>query len=201
MDTSLTPEPEAGQLVEPWTVLESAYLQRSRWRDIRVDRVRIHTGEEIGYSYCETPEAVFVVPLTSDGQIVVVRQYRHPLRAWIWEIPAGALEGEPLEVGARRELAEEIGGSCGELVPLGWFYSSPNHLRSRNHAVLALDVELGPPNLGPTELLQVVLLDPAEAFARARDGGISDGQSALALLRAESRVREHLADRAPRRRS
>ncbi len=58
---------------------------------------------------------------------------------------------------------------------------------------LALDVELGATDREPTELMEVVLLDPEEAFTRARDGRINEGQSALALLMAEPLVRERLA--------
>ena len=185
----------AARLAESWTVLDSVYLQRSPWRSLRLDRVRLHTGQEISYSYAETPEAVFVVPLTTDGQIVLLRQYRYPLRSWVWEVPAGAVGDETPDASARRELAEEIGGHCGELVPLGPFYSSPAHLTSKNYAFLALDVEPGVQSLEATELLEIFLLDPADAFARARTGDITDGQSALALLKAEPLVRDWLDGR------
>lgn len=180
---------------EPWEVLETEYLLRSPWRDVRQDRVRIHTGDEVTYTYLEAPEAAFVVPLTTDGKIVVLRQYRHPPRAWIWEVVGGAVgEDGPVET-ARRELLEEIGGRCRELVLLGSYYGLSGALSSRHHAFLALDVELGETKREPMELLETALLDPDEAFARARDGRIDESQSALALLMAEPRVRAYLAER------
>ena len=179
-------------------MLGSAYLQRSPWRNVRVDRVRIHTGAEIDYTYLEVHPAVYVVPLTGDGRIVLIHQYRHPMRDWVWEVPAGSAGDEPADRTARRELAEEVGGRCGELVPLGWFYPSTAHLSHKSQAFLAIDVELGSASLEPTELLEVVLIEPDDAFARARDGRVTDGQSALALLRAEPIVRERLARRPPR---
>ena len=181
---------------EPWTTLESTLLHRNPWRSVRVDRVRLHTGDEIEYTYLETPPAVFVVPLMRDGTIVLIRQYRYPVRDWAWEVPAGSPGEESLEAAARRELAEEIGGTCGELVLLGWFYSSSAQMSLKSHAFLALDVQLDrTPDHEPTELLEVVTLDPNEAFARARDGRINDGQSALALLMAEPLVRRRLSAR------
>jgi ADP-ribose pyrophosphatase len=181
---------------EPWTTLESTILHRNPWRSVRVDRVRLHAGDEIEYTYLETPAAVFVVPLTDSGKIVLIRQYRHPVRDWAWEVPAGSPGEESLEVAAHRELAEEIGGTCGELVSLGWFYSSSAQMNLKSHAFLALDVRLDrAPEHEPTELLEAVLLDPGEAFARARDGRINDGQSALALLMAEPLVRHRLRAR------
>jgi ADP-ribose pyrophosphatase len=178
---------------QPWEVLASEYLLRTPWRDVRSDRVRLHTGDEIAYTYLETPEAAFVVPLTTDGKIVVLRQYRHPPRVWTWEIVAGSIGAEDPAEAARRELLEEIGGRCRELVPLGSFYASVASASSRHHAFLALDVELGEAEREPMELIELLQLDPDDAFERARDGRIDDGQSALTLLMAEPRVRAHLA--------
>ena len=179
----------------PWQVLGSDYAFQSPWRDLRIDRLKLHTGSEISYSYLEMPDAVFVVPLTTDGRIVVLRQYRHPVRTWSWEIVGGGVGSEGPAEAARRELLEEIGGTCSELVPLGSFYMAVATLTVRSHAFLALDVELGEDRREPMELLELLSLDPDEAFARARDGRIDESQSALALLMAESRVREHLAAR------
>lgn len=195
MTDAPTPDTQHPTPNTPWTVLDSEYLHRSPWRSLRTDRLRTHTGEAIAYTYLETPAAVFVVPLTTDGRIALIRQYRHPVGDWAWEVPAGAHdEGDP-ELTARRELAEEVGGRCRELIPLSWSYPSPAHLRMRSYAFLATDVALGPSSLEPTELLEVVLLDPEEAFARARDGRVNEGQSALALLKAEPLIRERLAGR------
>ena len=176
-------------------MLGSEYLLRSPWRDVRQDRLRLHTGDEVTYTYLEAPEAVFVVPLTTDGKIAVVRQYRHPPRAWVWEVVGGAIgEDGPVE-SARRELLEEVGGRCRELVPLGSFYALAGALSSRHYTFLALDVELGETHHEPMELMEIVLLDPEEAFARARSGTIDESQSALALLMAEPRVRAYLQER------
>ncbi len=180
---------------EPWEVLDSEYLLRSPWRDVRRDQVRLHTGDEVTYTYLEAPEAAFAVPLTTDGKIVVVRQYRHPPRAWVWEVVGGGVGEDGLVATARRELLEEIGGRCRELVLLGSFYALAGAVSSRHHAFLALDVELGETHHEPMELLEIVLLDPDEAFDRARDGRIDESQSALALLMAEPRVRAYLAER------
>jgi ADP-ribose pyrophosphatase len=177
-------------------VLRSEYLLRTPWRSVRSDRLRLHNGEETRYDYFEEADAAFVVPLTVDGKIAVLRQYRHPVRAWTWEIVGGGVGEEGPEEAARRELREEIGGRCRELVPLGTHYLSVASLTSRSYAFLALDVELGETERElMEELLEVVLLDPDEAFARARDGRIDESLSALALLMAEPLVRAYLAGR------
>ena len=194
------PLPQAGKRepgAAPWDVLSTEYVLRTPWRDVRVDQLRLHTGNEVSYSYVEMGDAVFVVPLTTDGKIVVLRQYRHPVRAWTWEIVGGGVDEEGPVESARRELLEEIGGRCRELVPLGSFYLGVAMLTTRSHAFLALDVELGDHEREPMELIETYLLDPDDAFERARDGRIDESQSALALLMAEPRVRAHLAATGP----
>lgn len=183
----------------PWEVLGSEYLLETPWRNVRQDRVRTHTGQEIVYTYLETTEAAFVVPVTTDGKIVVIRQFRLPVRTWTWELPAGMVAaGEPPIEAARRELREEVGGVCDQLLPLGSYFACSGSLNSRHHAFLGLDVTLMAPELEPLELIELVLLDPDEAFAMARTGRIDDAQSALALLMAEPLVRAHLAARQAR---
>ncbi len=85
---------------EPWEVLDTEYLLRTPWRSVRSDRLRLHNGEETRYDYFETSDAAFVVPLTTDGQIVLMRQYRHPVRAWTWEIVGGGVGPEGPEASA-----------------------------------------------------------------------------------------------------
>ncbi len=176
---------------QPWQTLGTETLLESPWRTFRRDRVGLHSGGEIAYSYVETPPAAWVVPVTTDGEIVLIHQYRYPVRGWVWEVPAGAIGDESPAKAARRELAEEIGGRCRELRPVGRFYSSSAHLTLEAHVFLALGVELARANAKreTTELLEVVTLPAGEAFARARSGAINEGQSALALLMAEPLIR------------
>lgn len=175
---------------EPYQTLSSHYLLQSRWRSFREDVVAIGEERTIRYSYAEVPRAVFVVPLTHDGQIVLIRQYRYPVRDWVLEVPAGSLTDptEDATVAARRELREEVGGVCeGELLHLARFYSSSAHINLDSEIFLATEVRLEESlqQLEETELLQRVVLSAPEALALAHKGGISEGQSAYAVLLAE----------------
>ncbi|MGN6563238.1 MAG: TIGR04282 family arsenosugar biosynthesis glycosyltransferase [Thermomicrobiales bacterium] len=174
---------------QPWHTLATETLVASPWRTFRRDRVRLHSGAAIDYTYAETPRAAWVVPLTAAGEIVLIRQYRYPVRKWVWEVPAGAIGDEEPIAAARRELAEEIGGHCQAIQPVGRFYSSSAHLTLEAHVFLATGVALARADREATELLDVVTLPAGEAFARARSGAIDEGQSALALLMAEPLVR------------
>jgi ADP-ribose pyrophosphatase len=175
---------------EPYRTVESKYISRTKWRSLREDRVDIGNGREISYSYLETPRAVFVVPLTIDGQIVLIRQYRYPVRNWVIEVPAGSLDNpeEDPAVRAREELLEEVGGECQALVHLAEFYSSSAHINLFSHVFLATGVRLGQSKLEETELLQRLVLPAPEVLAMARRGEINEGQSAYAVLLAEPHI-------------
>lgn len=175
-----------GKDCRPWQILDTTRLWESRWYNLRQDRVRIHTGDEITYTFQEHPGAVFIVPVTTDRRIVLLRQYRHPVREWLWEIPAGAVDGdESLEAAARRELAEEIGGTAEELHYAGHFFSASSISNLRVNVFLATGVRLGQSGREATELIEVKTATVTEALAMARQGEIKDGQSALALLLCE----------------
>ncbi len=178
-----------------WERLETARLFQSHWHNLRQDRVRVPNGQEITYTYQEDPGFVVIVPATGDGQIVMIRSYRYTVDDWCWELPAGGLGDHPglsLAEVARLELAEETGGDCVEMRQIGWFYSLNGTADARCTIFLATSVELnGRPRLEAAEQSEVHLIPVVQALQMARDGRISDGDSALALLRCEV----HLAGR------
>jgi ADP-ribose pyrophosphatase len=155
----------------------------SPWRAVLEDRLAGDSGRVSTYSYLAVPRAVFVVPVTVEGEIVLVRQYRHPVRDWTLEVPAGSVEdGETPQEAAKRELAEEVGGRAQTWRHLTTFYSSSAHLSLRSAAFLATGVVLGKPRPGVDENLTVIRMPVEEALARARAGDLVEGQTALALL-------------------
>ncbi|MDQ3547777.1 MAG: TIGR04282 family arsenosugar biosynthesis glycosyltransferase [Chloroflexota bacterium] len=177
----------------PWNVESTERRFASPWRNFDVDRLTTHTGAQIDYSYFTTPDAVWVVPVTTDGDIIFVRQYRAPVRDWCLEVPAGSVGDESLEATARRELREEVGATANDLRLMGAFYSASAHLTLRGHVFLALDVQPGDARLEETEMLVTVQIPARIAFDMARRGEINEGESALAVLFCEQAIRAHLA--------
>jgi rSAM/selenodomain-associated transferase 1 len=171
------PEPPALQLAA------SELLAGSPWRAIVEDRLEGPDGRETGYSYLAVPRAVFVVAVTHEREVLLVQQYRHPVRDWTLEVPAGSVhDGEaPLEA-AQRELAEEAGGRAAEWRHLTTFYSSSAHISLRSDAFLATGVEVGEATPDKDEEVALVRMPLDEALSRARAGGFAEGQTALALL-------------------
>ena len=166
----------------------SELIAGSRWRLMLRDRLRGPAGET-EYSYLAVPAAVFVAAVTPDDDLLLVRQYRHPVRDWTLEVPAGSVaDGETSLEAARRELREETGGSATEWQHLSTFFSSSAHLSLRSDAFLALGVELAEPAPEEGEALALARMPFAEAVARACAGGFAEGQTALTILLAATRL-------------
>jgi len=169
-----------------WDTVDSKYLWQSQWYNLRQDRLRTPAGREFTYTLIEHPGAVWVVPVTPEGQVALIWQYRYAVDDWCYEVPAGGLghDGNPEKV-ARQELLEEIGGTAAELRHIGQFYTSNGISNEIAYVYLAIGVELGEACREPTELMEIRLVPIEEAMRMAREGEITDGPSALALLRCE----------------
>jgi uncharacterized protein len=171
------------------TLAQSELLAGSPWRSVIRDRLRVD-GRETAYEYLAVPRAVFVAAVTDEDELLLVRQYRHPVRDWTIEVPAGSIrEGESSRDAAARELREETGGAAAEWYHLTTFYSSSAHLSLRSDAWLALGVEVvGEPVEEEWEDVTVVRMPLDEAVTRARAGGFTEGQTALTILLAGERI-------------
>lgn len=176
-----------------WELLGTTRPYESRWHNLRRDEIRLPGGQEIVYTYQEHAGFVTVLPVTADGQVVMIRSYRYTVDDWCWELPAGGLGDKlgcsPEEV-ARQELREETGADCLEMRQIGWFYAMNGTSSARCTFFLATGVQLnGPPELEATELSEVHLMPLEQAVQMARDGRITDADSALVLLRCEPILR------------
>ena len=170
-----------------WETLNSRLIWESRWYNLRQDRLRTQDGHEFTYTLVDHPGAVWIVPVTSQGQVVLVWQYRYTVGEFCMEVPAGGLSpGLTPEEAALRELLEEVGGRAAELRYVGQFYTSNGISNEVAYVYLATGVELGDTRREPTELMEIRLVSVEKALRMAREGDIADGPSALALLWCES---------------
>lgn len=129
-----------------WPVTESSVLARGRIVTVREDMVRLPDGEVVGRELVEHPGAVAVVALDQLDRVLLIRQYRHPVAATLWELPAGLrdVDGEPLVETARRELAEEAGYQAADWRVLADFLTSPGISTERLRVFLARDLTVVP---------------------------------------------------------
>ena len=169
----------------PWRTLASERIYENPWYALRQDRVQTHTGAEITYTFMEHPGAVAVVPVTPQGELVLIRSYRYTVKDWCWEIPMGGRDHDDLEVVARKELLEEVGGVCQQLEHINFFYANNGVSNIRCDVFLAREVELGQSQPEESELIEIQLYTKGEVFRMARAGEITDGMSALSLFLCE----------------
>lgn len=167
------------------TLLERRRELTGRIVNVDLERVALPNGSVCELEIIRHPGAAAVVPLSPDGSVLLVRQYRHATGGTILEVPAGKLDpGESPESCARRETEEETGYRAGELVPLGWIWTTPGFTDERIWLFLARQLETSHQDLQADEDLVVERLPLQEALSLALSGGIDDGKSICALLRA-----------------
>ena len=130
-----------------------------------------------------------IVPVHDDGTVVLVSQYRHPAVRYLLEAPAGTLDdGESPEVGAARELEEELGLRAGRLEKLSEFFVSPGFCEEKMWIYLATELSEGKQLLDEDELLDVVRLPIGEALEMITSGEIQDAKTIIGLILAAPRV-------------
>lgn len=149
-------------------------------------------GEIMDREIVRHPGAVMVVPVVGD-EAVLVRQFRAPIEQWVLEIPAGKrdVEGEDPEVGARRELAEEVGLEGGELQLLSAFYNTPGFCDEYSWLYLATGcTETEIDRHGAEEqymTIERIRLDDVPQLIAS--GIINDAKTIMGLLLARERLR------------
>lgn len=129
---------------------------------------------------------VCVIPVTDDNEIYLVKQFRYPFSSALLEVPAGKLEkGESHEVCGRRELLEETGFNCEELIYLGEMLPTPAYNSEITHMYLAKGLKFTKQNLDEDEFLDVEKMPLSEAVELVMNGKIRDGKTQIAILKAQ----------------
>ena len=165
--------------------LESRRVHDGKVVKLSVDRVELPNGSVTELEIIRHQGAAAIVPLTGDGEVLLVRQYRYATGGWLLEVPAGKLDpGEGPEVCAVRETEEEVGFRPGRLEALGWIWTTPGFTDEKIWLYLARDLIEGQQDLQGDEVLNVERVPLEEAVAMAHRGEICDGKSVCALLRA-----------------
>lgn len=174
---------ENGSASRDWNVLSSEVVF-SNWITVVRDRLRGPGGNELDYHYLDSAGSASVLAFTDDGHVVLTRQYRHPLRRVLYDLPAGGIKpGEHPEEAALRELAEETGYVAGEIEPLGRFNPLPGTLNHTCNVFLARDLRPGPTNLDENEVIDVVHVPWQAVVDMVLAGEAVDGSLVYAVLR------------------
>jgi 8-oxo-dGDP phosphatase len=168
------------------TEVRTVYEGRST---VRLETVRMPEGDEVEREIVVHDDAVAVLPVTDEDEVILLKQYRQAVRAYVLEIPAGTLDegDESPEAAGRRELAEEIQHEVGELIHLVTFLNSSGWSTERTHVYLArrLTPTARPEDFEPEHEeadMEVLRMSAADAVQLARAGDVHDAKTMVALL-------------------
>lgn len=156
--------------------------------DVDVDTVRFPNGKTGELEMVRHPGASAVVPFLTDPhgedpQIMLIKQFRHAADGFIYEIPAGKLDGdEDPRVCAERELQEETGCTAGRLEHLCTFFTTPGFTDERIHAFMAYELTRGDAAQEQDEFMTMEPMPMSRALEMIRSGELNDAKSALAIL-------------------
>lgn len=163
--------------INPWEKIGSEYLGDFRIFRIRADSSRSpRTGHVHRFFVLESPDWVNVIPLTPEGNVVMIRQFRHGTEDVTLEVPGGMVDpedGDPA-VSAARELREETGYEPEAIVHLGSVAPNPAFLNNRCHSYLARNVRhVAAPQLDGAEDIAFEEIPLSDIPALIRDGAIT----------------------------
>ena len=140
-------------------------------------------GVEVQREIVRHPGAVTIVPVTDDGRLVMIRNWRMAVGGPLWELPAGKREqGESPAQTAARELTEETGYTASAIKTLGGYYTSPGFADEYMHAFVATGLVAGELALEVGEEVETACLHPREVGALIDRGELVDGKTLAALM-------------------
>lgn len=179
--------------MKPFKTTKSEIVWSCPWYAVRRDEIVLPKGEAGIYNTITKGPAVWILPVTTKGEIVLLWQYRYTVDDWVWEIPAGSVKPkQTIEEAAREELLEEIGGEAGQLTYLGQSYMANGICDEVGHFFLATAVTLGTPAHEPAEVMQIHTKPIAEVLEMAHNGRIADAPSALVILMCQSKLQTYI---------
>ena len=168
----------------PWTPLSSSVRYALGKLSLREDRWRLPDGSERVYPVLIAGPSVGVLAFVDDERVLLVRQYRHLLRAMSWELPGGGVvAGEEPLAAAQRELQEEGGYRAGRLQFLTRFDPSPAYLDEAGYCYVAHDLTPDPLPADDDEFFERRIVPFAEALRMVLADEITESFSKVAILR------------------
>ncbi len=161
-------------------------IHQGRVFQVMTENVTLSNGITVDMDLVNHPGASAIVPLAENNHVILLRQYRHAIGGYLWEIPAGTLnQGENPLACARRELAEETGFGAKSWRKLGELIPVPGYSNKRIHLYLACDLEKAKSDPDADEILEVHSVAWEDAMNMILDGRIQDAKTISSLLMAD----------------
>ncbi len=169
--------------MKPYQILNSETAFKGKVLSVKKDEITLPNGKTAFREVVLRGDATAVVPIDKDGNIILVRQYRHPALKELLEIPAGMLEeGEDPEICAIRELEEETSFKAEKLIHLTTMYPAVGFCTEKIYIYLAKDLTQGEFNLDEDEFISVEKYSLEEAINLIYSGDIIDSKTIVGIL-------------------
>ncbi len=153
------------------------------------DEILLPNGNKGVREVIRHPGAVCVLPITENGEIIFVNQFRYALNKVTLEVPAGKLEkGEDPMEAALRELSEETGITANKIEPLGALYTTPALIDEIIYMYIATDLKEGKQHLDEDEFVNTIRIPLEKAVKMVMNGEIKDSKTQLMILKAEKYI-------------
>jgi ADP-ribose pyrophosphatase len=173
----------------PFETIRSETAYRGRAFSVRSEHLRLPDGRETRLDIVDHVGSIVILPVDADGNVLFVRQYRHPTGKDLLELPAGTLEpGEQPDACAQRELREETGMSAEIMEPLGGFFLAPGYSTEFMHVFLARGLRHNPLQADSDEFLSVERIPLSQVLSAGLADLLPDAKSLAALMLARDRL-------------
>jgi ADP-ribose pyrophosphatase len=170
-------------------------LHRGRIFNLVNENYTLMSAVTTEMDFIQHPGAVAIVPFINQNELLLIKQYRHAIREFIWEIPAGTLESQESALNcAKRELTEETGFSANTWHQIGRITPLPGCSNERIHIFLASDLMSAKQKLDEDEVLNVHQRGFNEALNMITRGEIHDGKTISGLFLAFDWLKKHRPD-------
>ena len=174
------------------TINSRTTLHRGRVFNLIRENVTLENGVTTDMEFVAHPGATAIIPMLSESRVLLLKQYRHALRKYIWEIPAGTLDPQESEINcAKRELIEETGYSADQWRKLAEITPVPGYSDERIHIYLATELQPAEQNLDKDEIINVHQVEYSKALEMIKSGKIQDAKSIAGLFLAFNRLKEN----------
>jgi ADP-ribose pyrophosphatase len=172
--------------MKSFQIVKSETMYRGRVFDVRQDQVRLPNDKLTDLDVVEHSGSITLLPIDDEGRIWFVRQYRHPARAELIELPAGVLEnGETPEDCAYREIREETGMAARRLKRVGEFFLAPGYSTEYMYVFVATELHSSPLQRDADEFINVEKIPLEQVYEMARKGRFRDSKTLAALFLAQ----------------
>lgn len=164
-------------------------LHRGKVFSLIRENVTLDNGVTTDMEFVEHPGATAIIPMLNKSRVLLLKQYRHALRKYIWEIPAGTIDPqESVITCAKRELIEETGYSADQWQKLGEITPVPGYSNEKIHIYLATELQPAKQDLDRDEIIKVHEVEYSEAIEMIKTGKIQDAKSITGLFLAFNRM-------------